>query len=175
MEINSVDDIFAANQKIRKSLHELLSGISEEEAAADIGGQAWTIAQIVEHIAAVGEGSSKICAKLLSKAQADDDRSYGTVTISENFLAKASEISTIKVEAPAIVHPTGKTLADSVAKLEENAVWMEKLRSLFNSYDGTKHKFPHPFFGQISAQEWLLLSGRHEKRHTEQIKRLLNK
>jgi hypothetical protein len=175
MEPNSVDDIFAANLRTREKLRELLSGVTETEAAVSVDGKQWTVSQIVEHIAAVEEGSSKICAKLLSKAQADDDRSDGEVTISDSFKEKGREIAVTKVEAPDIVRPTGKSLAESFAKMEENSKWWEKLLPLFKAYDGTKRKFPHPFFGQISAQEWLLLSGQHEKRHAEQIKKLLNK
>ena len=36
------------------------------------------------------------------------------------------------------------------------------------------HKFPHPFFGELSATEWLVLLGGHEARHTAQIERILS-
>jgi hypothetical protein len=35
--------------------------------------------------------------------------------------------------------------------------------------------FPHPYFGEMTAVEWLILAGGHEKRHTDQIRRLLDK
>jgi hypothetical protein len=33
--------------------------------------------------------------------------------------------------------------------------------------------FPHPFFGELSAIEWLCLIGGHEQRHLKQIKRVM--
>jgi uncharacterized damage-inducible protein DinB len=174
MEINTVDDIYEANKRVRARLLEVLSNISDEEAGKPIEGQPWTIAQIVQHISMVEEGTSKICSKLLSKAQAEDLRSDGRVVISDNYKKKAQEISVAKVSAPEIVQPKlSRPLSESIAKLAENRKWLESLRALFQQYDGTVRKFPHPFFGEISAQEWLLLAGHHERRHTDQIKRLL--
>jgi hypothetical protein len=174
MQIKTVDDIFETKRKIRTRLLDLLSHVPEREAASAIDGERWSIAQIVEHVAAVDESSIRVCAKLLSKAQADNDVSDGSATISVSFNSKADEIGTMKVEAPEIVQPKiGSTLAASIAKLNQTARRFEELKLLFRTFDGTKRKFPHPFFAEISAHEWLLLSGLHEERHTRQIRRLL--
>ena len=174
MQIRTVDDIFEAKQKIRNRLLDLVSSVSEDEAARPIDGQRWTPAQIVEHIAAVEEGSMRVCRKLLFKAQSDNDAGDGTATISTDFNSKAIEIDATKVDAPEIVQPkAGDTLAVSIGKLAETATRFEELKTLFRTLDGTKRKFPHPFFGEISAHEWLLLSGLHEMRHTDQLRRLL--
>ena len=174
MQIRTADDIFTAKENIRTRLLDLLSEVPERKAASSIEGERWTIAQIVEHVSAVDEGSMRVCAKLLSKAQADNDVSDGTATISVNFNSKADEIGAIKLEAPEIVQPTvGNTLAQSMTKLAQTAERFKELKLLFRTVDGTKRKFSHPFFGEISAHEWLLLSALHEDRHTDQIRRLL--
>src|SRR5215218_7608228 len=174
-EINIVDDIFEANKRTRAYLGEILSGITEEEAVRSVHGQPWNIAQIVEHIALVAEGCSKVCAKLMSKSKAENDLSDGGVTISEHFMQKSREVREVKLTAPAIVQPAGHSLAESFEKMAATEEWLESLRSLFQTYDGTTRKFSHPFFGELSAHEWLLLSGYHERRHIEQLKRLLEK
>lgn len=128
-------------------------------------------AQIVEHVSIVESGMVRICAKLLRKAEAEGRRSDGTVNVSDNFMEKSAEIATIKFEAPEIVHPTGeKTIADSITKMEESRTAREELRPAFESFDGNAHKFSHPFFGDLSAVEWLILIGGHEARHLNQIK-----
>jgi hypothetical protein len=42
-------------------------------------------------------------------------------------------------------------------------------------FDGDTHKFPHPYFGPLSAVEWLVLLGGHEARHLQQIKNIAGK
>ena len=82
----------------------------------------------------------------------------------------------MKVEAPAFVQPTGaRTVSESLAKLDQNAEQVEQLRGLFETVDATELKFPHPFFGDISAHEWLSLKGGHEMRHIKQIEKVLAK
>ena len=176
MEYKSIEEIYNGNAKIRARLKELLSSLSEQQVSALPEGEKWTVAQIVEHISMVDEGSMRICARLLKKAQEAGQLSDGQVVISDGFLQKGVEIATMKVTAPDIVQPTsGKTIADSLAKLDENAKQLEELRTMFDSVDGTAMKFPHPFFGEISAQEWLALKGGHEMRHIKQIQNVLAK
>ena len=89
-------------------------------------------------------------------------------------MQKGKEIAGMKVNAPEFVQPTGaKSIAESLAKLDENTEQLEHLRTLFESVDGTELKFPHPFFGDISAHEWLSLKGAHELRHIKQIENLV--
>jgi hypothetical protein len=175
MEIKTVADIYESNKRTRAYLRELLSGIADEEAVGHVDGQAWSIAQIVEHISLVAEGSSKVCAKLMKKAQAENHLSNGTVTISKNFMQKSEEVNGVKLTAPEIVQPGSRAIGESLEKMAASEERLESLRPLFQNYDGTTRKFPHPFFGELSAHEWLLLSGYHERRHIEQLKRLLDK
>jgi len=174
MNYKTIDEIYDGNAKVRARLKEVLAPLTEAELSTLSDGEKWTVAQIVEHISIVDEGSMKICAKLLGKAQAAGRSADGKAVISDNFLQKGSEIAGIKVEAPAFVQPTGgSTVQESLAKLDESAIRLQQMRELFVSFDGTEFKFPHPFFGDISAQEWLTLKGGHEMRHIKQIERLL--
>ena len=82
----------------------------------------------------------------------------------------------MKVEAPSFVHPTGeRTIEESFAKLEETSSRLAEMRELFESVGRAEFKFPHPFFGEISAEEWLALKGGHEMRHIKQIERLVER
>ena len=176
MNYQNIAEIYDSNDKIRENLKAAIEDLTDEKAAVVPEGEKWSLAQLVEHIAIVEDGMTGICAKLLLKSQAENKTSDGAAQMSENFLTKAGEISNLKVEAPERVHPTGtKTVAESLAKMEENRENLKKLRPLFESVDGTQHKFPHPFFGDLSAHEWLALVGGHELRHIKQIKTLLAK
>jgi uncharacterized damage-inducible protein DinB len=176
MNYQNITEIYDSNDKIREKLKMIIGNLTDEQAGVLPEGEKWTLAQLVEHIALVEEGITRICTKLLSKAQVQQMKSDGTAKISENFLRKAAESVNQKLEAPERVHPTGtKTVAESMTKMEENRENLKKLRPLFETVDGIEHKFPHPAFGELTAQEWLALVGGHELRHIRQIKNLLEK
>lgn len=176
MKYETIEEIYDGNNKARARLKELVSSLTDEQTSALPEGEKWTVAQIIEHIAMVDESALRICGKLLKKAGDAGKSSDGSVVISDNFRKKGAEIAGMKVEAPEIVQPTGTpTITESIAKLDETSDQLEQMRGLFESVDGTELKFPHPFFGDISAQEWLALKGGHEMRHIKQIERVLEK
>jgi hypothetical protein len=176
MKYETIEQIYEGNNKVRARLKELVSTLTDEQTSALPEGEKWTVAQIIEHIAMVDEGAMRICAKLLREAEAAGKSADGSVVISDNFREKGAEIAGIKVNAPERVQPTGvRSIAESIAKLDENTEQLEKMKLIFESVDGTELKFPHPFFGDISAQEWLALKGGHEMRHIKQIEKVLAK
>ena len=176
MNYESIADIYSANNAIRERFTSTATGITTSEAAALPDGEKWSLAELVEHIALVNGAMCQICTKLMTKSQDEGNASNGRFEISDNFIEKAAEIADKKLEAPDFVRPEGgKSIQASLAVIEGNNEKLESLRPLFEAYDGNTHKFPHPFFGDLSAVEWLLLIGRHEGRHTAQIVRILEK
>jgi len=176
MKFQSIADIYEENERSRARLKDLASNISEEQADALLDGEKWTIAQIVEHVAMVDEGTSKVCAKLIRKAQEDGASAAEKLNVSDDFLNKSVEVRELKIEAPERVQPTGNvSISESLTRMDANRQRWSELRVLFQEFDGDRAKFPHPFFGDISAIEWLIMAGGHEARHTDQIRKLLNK
>ncbi|MEO7672899.1 MAG: DinB family protein [Pyrinomonadaceae bacterium] len=176
MNGKTIDEIYASNQHIREKFIETLSGLSQSQVSALPEGEKWTIAQIAEHVSMVENGMARICSKLLSGAKAAGQLSDGTVKMSDVFTEKSSAASTVRLEAPEMVRPSHeKTIAESLAAMDENRDKLEELRPLFKEYDCNIQKFPHPFFGDLSASEWLLLVGGHEARHLKQITNLVEK
>jgi len=174
MEFNSITDIYSANDAARRKLLEVLNAVSDDTAATRPANENWTIAQIAEHIAAVNEGTFRICSKLLGKSQQSEPVSDLRPLVSSDFQSRAVEIHAMKVEAPERVQPTGRvSIADSIAKLEENRKKFEELKRQFEENGDNGETFPHPFFGDITAVEWLVMAGGHESRHTRQIVRAL--
>lgn len=176
MNYQNISEIYEANNKIRARLKETVSNLTDEQANFLPEGEKWSAANLVEHIAIVENGITRISAKLLTEAQAAGAAAAGgEAKISEDFLQKLSQGRTQKFEAPERVHPSGKwTIAESLAKLDENRRKLEELRPLFESVECSDFKFPHPAFGDMSAHEWLALIGGHEFRHIEQIKKVLS-
>ncbi len=174
MKYQTIEEVYAANDKIRAGLLEMLGDVSDEQANALPDGEKWTIAQIVEHIAIVQNGMTRISAKLLNEAKADGKTSDGKVLISDDFSQKAAGAREQKFEAPDRVLPTGnQTIAESIEKLKESEKGLKDLQPMFETVECSDHKFPHPAFGDLTAHEWLALVGGHEFRHLQQIKKRL--
>lgn len=174
MKYQTIDEIYIANEAVRAKLKTSIENLTPEQSSRLPEGEKWSIAQIVEHIVLVEDGMIRICRKLLREADAAGKHSDGTVKISDVFLKKAMEMTQVKVEAPDIVKPVArKSISESLDMMETNRNRLNELRPLFESLDGSEFKFPHPFLGEISAHEWLVLKGGHEARHLRQIKRLL--
>lgn len=174
MEYKTVDDVYAANIAIREKFKQSFASLTEEQIGARPDGEEWSVAQIVEHVAVVNGGALRICSKLLGKSEAAGQTNDGSVSISNEFLLAGSIASDQKLQAPEMVRPVNNVpIADSVAKLDEQQAQYTELKEKFVTVDGVKAKFPHPYFGDLSAQEWLVLSGAHEIRHLKQIRRVL--
>ncbi len=176
MNTQTIAEIYAGNDNIQKKFIDTLTGLSPEQASALPEGETWSVAQIAEHVAIVENGMARICEKLLKEAQAKGKTSDGTTFISDNFRAKGAEVAVIKLEAPTMVKPAGNsTVAESLAKMDETNAKFNELRPLFDTCDCSDLKFPHPYFGDISAAEWLTLAGGHKARHLKQIRNVLAK
>jgi len=173
MNSKTIDEVFERNAAAGEALKHMIDSLPAEKCSRLPDGEKWTIAGIVEHVALVEMNMIRICARLLSKAEAEDRQADGRIAISESFGLKAAEIAAIKLEAPEVVHPTGeKTIDESLAKFEENWQSLLELKSAFEKYDSNEHRYPHPFLGDLSAGEWLTLIGGHKLRHMKQIENL---
>ncbi len=176
MRYESIADIYSANQKIDASFFSSLDSISDAEAHAEIEGEKWTIAALVEHVAIVELNMAKICAKLAAAAKEAGTTSDGSFAVSPNFVEKSMEIADVKLEAPESVLPIGGVaIAESVEKLKTSSADLDSLRSDIEGFDQSQSQFAHPFIGNMTAAEWLLIAGRHKMRHIKQIENLLAK
>ena len=172
----NIKDIYENNEKIHEKTKQLAASLSDEQTSAQSDNGEWTVAHIFEHMAIVQDGMAKISAKLLTAAKEAGKTSDGAAQLSENFQTKAAEAQQLKLEAPERVRPTGtKTVAESLAKMDETRQVLEDLRPLFETVECSDFKFPHPFMGDLTAHEWLTLIGGHEARHLRQIGKMLEK
>jgi len=174
MRYESIADIYSANEKFRERFTATVSALDPEEATALPDGEKWSIQQIVEHVSMVDFGISRICEKLLDGAKSEGKTSDGSFALSEKFGQRAAEIAVLKVEAPDRVQPTGDVaIAEALERMNASHEALGNLLQDFEQYDLSEPKFPHPFFGDLTAGEWLVMAGLHQQRHTNQIERLL--
>lgn len=176
MRYRTIGDVYAANDKIRERLLEVVGGLTEEQENLPTENGKWTLGAVVEHLAKVETGMTQICGMLLKKAEQGGLKSDGSVRFSRSFLEKVREAETenLKFEAPEIVRPEGgRPVSESLELLAESRRRLREMQSLFEAVDGTTGTYPHPAFGEMTAHDWLALIGGHEARHTAQIERIL--
>jgi hypothetical protein len=173
MDSRPIDEVYERNFAVGERLRSMIASIEPAKIhqLPEVG--KWTIANIVEHVSIVEESMIKICSKLLGKAESAVEFGNGSIETSDVFGQKALEIATMKLEAPEFVHPSGeKSVEESMSKFEENWQKLVELKPSFEKFDSNGHRFPHPFFGPLSAGEWLTLIGGHKLRHIKQIEEL---
>jgi hypothetical protein len=176
MKYGSISDIFAAHTGVRERFVNTVNGIPANEAEAHPDGEAWSIEQIVEHVAIVENSMLRICTKLIGAAREVGKASDGSFALTDDFAEKSSAIRKIKVAAPERVHPTGEvSVAESLQRMAETTAAINALRTELEAWDGSSQKFPHPHFGDLTAAEWLVIRTGHEQRHIDQIENILAK
>jgi len=170
----SIADIYQANEQSLNELIETVSGVTDEEAQLMPDDQKWSIQQIVEHVAMVEHGISRICGRLASNARIAGKPLEGPPTPSPYFIEQSTAAASAKLEAPGHVIPTGTVkCADSLKSIKECQTAFEAIRTDLETYDVSEPTFPHPYFGPLTAIDWLILAGGHQKRHNQQIRRIL--
>ena len=176
MKFDTIADIYSANLAVRDRLAAVLGDVRPQEATVRPDDNTWSIQEIVEHLTMVEFGTARICTKLLNEAKVAGKRSDGRVELSAVFAERSAQVANQRLEAPDRVHPTGKvTILESFDRMKANKLLFDDMRVDLEHYDLSNPKFPHPYFGDITAPEWLVLLGGHELRHTKQIENLLEK
>jgi hypothetical protein len=176
MKFDTIRDIYAANRSVRERLTGVLSTLKPEEATAKAESGSWSIEEIVEHLTMVEFGTARICTKLVGEAKKQGKLSNGRVELAAVFAERSAAIANQRLEAPERVYPTGKvSILESFERMEANTKLFDDLRPDLERYDLSQQKFLHPYFGDITAAEWLVILGGHELRHTKQIEKLLEK
>jgi uncharacterized damage-inducible protein DinB len=177
MNYQTISEIYEANTKVRDKLKSIIADLTDVQLNFRTGENCWTIREIVEHLSIVENGMATITSRLLQKSAEENLANDGKAFISHEFLAKANSIADRqkrKVQAPERIVPTGKlSIAESLTRMEENGQILQQVRSGLETVDTQKFKFPHPFFGDLNATEWLALIGGHESRHINQIEEVL--
>ncbi|HVF41800.1 MAG TPA: DinB family protein [Pyrinomonadaceae bacterium] len=171
MTYNSIEDVFAANEEVRRRLVERVEGLSEERRGARGADGGWSAADIIEHLSLTERRVTRALERMLPPA-ADGGGGGKASNFTPFSLDTYIECaSTQKFEAPEYIRPRGVPFDESLAHLKESRAALERLRPRFDEADLTA-QFPHPAFGPLNVAQWLAFIGMHEARHLRQIERL---
>jgi uncharacterized damage-inducible protein DinB len=190
----SISDIYAANETVRRQIITRVETLSEAQQTSHPTEGCWSVAEIIEHLSIIEQNMVRLIGMLLRKAESaaaenssaaqagDDthDADAAPTTTARPFKPFSLDglVETIKdkkLTAPEQVRPNGQVaLADSLANLQQTRAAVESFRPRLETADLEAATYPHPFFGDLNASQWLAFIGHHEARHLRQIERLLD-
>ena len=176
MAYQSVADIFEKIDKTRERLYNRVEGLSPAQEKFRPTPDAWSIAEIVEHLGVMENRLSGLMKMMLKKAEsASSEAGKGSQGFRPFSLDQHIERSLKeKYVAPETVRPSGNiTVEESLAGLRSSRAALHELRPKLESIDLSTMTYPHPVFGPLDLYQWLAFIGVHEDRHLRQIESVL--
>ena len=183
MMYNSVAQIFEEIDGTRGRLCSRVEALSEEQLNARPRPEAWTVKEIVEHLAIIESRLLSMMKMMLAKVEAAARAAAGSsatgsgpiemkpFTLDPHIEQSLKE----KYTAPEAVRPSGTVpLADSLTNLARSREELRSLRPRIEATNLSVATYPHPAFGPLDFYGWLAFVGHHEERHLRQIESVLS-
>lgn len=176
MTYTSVAQIIEEIDRTRERLYRRVEGLTEEQAARRSTPQAWTPAEIVEHLSLIEGRLLQMMTMMLMKAERAGANAAASVEFKPFTLDEYIERGRgQKFVAPEAVAPSGaSSLADSLARLRRSRAELKALRPRIEAIDLSSVTYPHPAFGPLNFYQWLAFIGLHEERHLRQAEASLS-
>jgi hypothetical protein len=168
-------EIAARIATAREELVYAVDGLEPAQLSHQPGENAWSIEDVLHHLALSEEATAKLLERMLRQAQEnplppDPDPNRSVVGSIDTAAAAAAKR---KAEAPDRVMPRSRVeAAESLSRLRVSRTSVLERLGALSPYDLSRLTFPHPFFGDFNTYQWVLLIGWHERRHAKQIERI---
>jgi DinB superfamily len=155
-------------ESTKRGVLEATKGLSEAQWNFKPGPDRWSLAQIMEHLAAAEDMLRGLAQEQVMKSPAVPVRDEAeTKKADESVLTMVPDRSH-KAQAPEPLRPTNRFGSAAAAQkhfVESRATTEEYLKST----PGLRaHLFDSPM-GKLDGYEWLLFTGAHSERHTKQM------
>ena len=175
MTYTSVAEIYQAIDETREKFYRRVEGLSDEQAGVRPGPDAWSVAEIAEHLALIERSVLRLMKGVMAQAEAAGGAGADGAAMKPFSLEHHAERArTEKYVAPEIARPKGEApLADSLARLRRSREELHALRPRIEATDLNAASYPHASFGPLNVYEWLAFIGLHEARHLRQAEALL--
>lgn len=144
---------------------------STQRAIRPAGG--WSIADIVEHLAMVEDGSGRRIGTLIKGAAGTQDA--GTSPVAPTLEMFRVWQPTRPIVAPPMVTPTGAM--DFADALAAQRTARERLMAAYEAASGldlAAVTAPHPVLGPLNAYQWGVFVAHHQQRHLHQMRTLVS-
>ncbi len=172
MQYRTLDDIYTAMENEQAKFVNDVTGLTDAQANFRPAENAWTIAEIAEHLAITNNGFLRITHKLLKEADAAGASALNNLAVS-NVIRLPDGSQPPPFDAPDRVKPQGtQSLGESLAKLAEALAGFQEIKARLSATDCSVPTFPHPAVGPLNAYQWMVVQAEHLDRHRGQANRL---
>jgi hypothetical protein len=169
-----LQEVVEAVSSDREALTEAVAGLSDNQLDYKPAEGDWSISDLLHHLALSDEANVKLTGVMLKQAEEkklppDPSPDESVLGCLDGF----TETLGAKVKAPDRVAPRSHLPApESLARLSASREQLMKSLAQLAAYDLSLLTWPHPFLGPLNMYQWLMMAGRHERRHTAQIERI---
>ena len=154
-------------ESTRQGVEDATKGLSPAQLNFKAGPDRWSIAEVMEHIAAAEDMLRGLVAEQVMKAGPPD---AGTDTQATDAGVMAGVVDrSHKLQAPEPLKPTNRfgSAEGSLKHFEESRAQTEEYLKAHN--DLREHAMAGPTGAKLDGYEWVLLIAGHSERHTKQI------
>jgi hypothetical protein len=159
----------------RAGLLASVAGLSREQLDFRPSAESWSIGEVLHHLALAHEATAKLMSIMVRRARdenvpRDPEPERSVLSAIDGVVPGVEEG---KASAPDRVVPQSYLAPEeALARLEASSRRVVGAVETLSAFDLSSLRFPHPFFGELDAYQWLLVTGWHERRHTKQIERI---
>ena len=159
----------------RLELLAALDSIPRELQEARPTEEAWSAAEVIEHLCRVEKGVTRLTEVKVLELRALSPvpmEAPGMVPVNVERFRRMPD-RTVRIDAPERVMPGG-----TISAVEARTTLLELRRALLASLrvaDGlalSQVSHPHPVFGNLDLYEWVYVTGGHESRHAAQLREI---
>lgn len=169
-----VAEIIDALETAQQDFLALLESIPEarRDDMATVAGR-WSIADHVEHLARVEDGTGRLISKLIKQIQSAGARETDDSSVLHSL--DRYQIWTVRrpVEAPEAVRPQeGLPTSEGLARLTASRARVIAALRAASGLALSTASAPHPYFGPLDVYQWGIMIAHHQRRHAELIRGL---
>jgi DinB superfamily len=154
-------------KKTKAGVIDATKGLSEAQLNFKSAPEKWSVAQVVEHLAAAEDFLMAMVNDQVMKAPARTEPT--DVKAIDDFILQAIPDRSHKVQAPEPLAPSNRfgTPKDSLKHFKESRT--KTLKFLKTTKDLRLHAVDSPLGKKLDGYQWMLFIAAHSDRHTKQI------
>ena len=157
----------------RRALLAAVEAVPESRRDVRPSAEAWSVAEILDHLHRVESGSTRLLAKRVARARAAGIPPETATDSVLRSLDASGLLDGPPRKAPEMVLPSPDArAAESLAALQASRDDLLRLLADVDGLDLTRVTAAHAALGEINAYQWTLFIAEHERRHTRQIEAL---
>jgi hypothetical protein len=173
MTFRSLEEIYTDKERVLGTIEGAVRPLSDAQLAFRPAPDAWSVAEIVEHLAIVEPGMLKVVTSLADKASPRNGSSPAAIEVTLDDGIRTVATGKFKTRPEAV--PTGGVPAgQSLESLRAIQSGLHGLRARLAGVDVSSVKFTHRALGDMTLGQWFAFIGAHEARHLVQIRSVIS-